>query len=233
MAKVKTEKFEINTRELWSRLEIHRQYDKWINHKINKYGLKENIDYIKITLNSINKNDGRPKTDYLITKEIALNLCRYTRNNDNINDVIQYFDLDIEKEIVVQEAPRLEYQFGEMLKVITGQNWLEQYPIPNENNGFYRLDFYLPKTLIVEYDEEHHKYQNEYYLKRIDYCREWLNKNGEFETYEEKWRLPVIRIKKGKELEGIHRIMELLMCFGCYSECIDWKNVVDISNCKM
>ena len=102
----------------------------------------------------------------------------------------------------------MDYQFGDMLKKITGLDWKEQYPI---DGGKYRLDFYLENALIVEYDEEQHKYQAEEDMERIKYCRDWLaTENGE---WDDGWRCPVIRVKKGEELEGLNRIILHLVGF--------------------
>lgn len=198
--------FTINTRDIWESLKIKRQYSKWIIHKIEKYNLKENIDYsIKQTI-SENQKDGRPKNDYYVSKEIALNFCRYCRNNIYVKNTIKKFNLDINKNIIIQETSRDEINFGVMLDKILNMNILKQYTIPNENDGFYRLDFYIPNTLIIEYDEIRHKYYTyEEQEGRQLYCQQWLAKN---ET--NGYIVNCIRVKQGEELEGIHEIIKYI-----------------------
>lgn len=222
MARVKTEKFEINTRELWKKLHINKQYADWIKHKIKKFNLKENIDYyiyydfdndlyfknIDIrNMNSYQLSRYKIKTNYCVTKEIALNFCRYARNNIYINEAIEYFDLSNNKEIIIQETSRDEIYFGEMIDKIIGINTLKQYTIPNEqNDGFYKLDFYIPNLLVIEYDETRHKYYSYAQQEgRQAYCQKWLatNKtNGKLVKF--------IRVNQGEELEGIHNILRYL-----------------------
>lgn len=207
MARVKTEKFEINTRDLQERLHINKHYTEWINHKINKFNLKENIDYIIKDIKQVSKLGGRPKNDYYVTKEIALNLCRYARNNIYVKETIEYFDLTNNKEIIIQETSRDEIYFGELIDKIIGIKSLKQYTIPNENNdGFYKLDFYIPKLLVIEYDETRHRYYSyDQQEGRQAYCQKWLSIN---ETNGKSVKF--IRVNQGEELEGIHNILKYL-----------------------
>lgn len=118
------------------------------------------------------------------------------------------YKISNENPIIIRENKRKEYRFGEMLNKLTGLKWDTQCPIPNQNNGFYRLDFKYKNILIVEYDEKRHTYDSIYdnEKKRIDYCINWLSEN---ET--NGYKIPVIRIEEEFELEGLHKIIKFLI----------------------
>lgn len=210
------EGFCVNARDLHNELEVGRDFSTWIKARIKKYNFSENEDYIVYREISDNPKGGRPITEYKLTLDMAILLCEKETKNPNTSGLLSFFYLikDNNCKIVVKEQPRLECQFGKMLQEITQLDWKIQYPIDNNK---YRLDFYLPHTLIVEYDECHHQYQEKEDKERIQYCREWLanNDENELEYGYSDWRLPVIRVKQGKEFEGIRRILSHL----AYSEC--------------
>lgn len=139
--------------------------------------------------------------EYIITLDIAKDICRKQNNNKEAGDMLNYLLSFDNKEVMIIEPIRKEIEFGEMLDKITGFTWQKQFPI---DGGKYRLDFYLDNTLIVEYDEAHHKYQKEKDDIRIKYCRDWL---AEYNYDGSDWRCPVIRVKEGEELEGLNRII--------------------------
>ena len=195
----------VNARELHEFLEIGKDFSTWIKDRIVKYGFVEDEDFNIVTGEITN---GRPRIEYIISLEMAIFLCRTERNRPNLVELLKYFNtITFNKEIIIKQVPRLEYQFGEMLDKITGLKWEKQYPI---DGGKYRLDFYLKNTLIIEYDEKHHNYNDQKDRERILYCREWLENNeGECS----KWRCPVIRVEAGQELEGLSRIIKHLVGF--------------------
>lgn len=216
----------VGGRELHEFLEVGTEYAKWMTRMI-EYGFEENIDYMVIVKKSRGNKGGRPRYDHNLTIPTTLKVISLNSRNKNSDILYAYLSKLSNKNVIVHKQPRKEYVFGEMLDKITGLEWLTQYPI---DDGKYRLDFYLPSTLIIEYDECYHEHQKEKDIERIHYCREWLNLNGEYENYDDKWRIPVIRVKEGKELEGLNRIIKHLVGF----EVIDAYNynmeVCDINN---
>ena len=113
----------------------------------------------------------------------------------------------------MKKLRRSEYEFGYMLEKITGFKWEKQVSI---DSGKFFLDFYLKNTLIVEYDEEHHDYSVQQDNERIIFCRNWIAENRE--EYDDGWRCPVIRVKKGYELDGLNRIIRHLVGFEMFEE---------------
>lgn len=215
----------VSARELHERLGIETRYNDWFKRML-KYGFEENNDYIPITQSKITTQGNKTTyTDHLLRLDMALCICRYTRNNSKSIELIKYLQEYSNKEIEIRSVNRLEFQFGDMLEKITGFKWEKQYPI---DKGKYRLDFYLKDTLIVEYDENHHEYQITKDDERIEYIRDWLATQ---DGYDDGWRCPVIRVKKGKELEGLNRIIRHLAGFEMFDtqynynlEICDYKN---------
>ena len=231
----------VSARDLHEFLEVGRDFTTWVKGRISKYNFIENEDFTVIwndTKSNIVKFNGNSnsmtrlghKCDYIITLEMAILLCEKEKNKPNTAKILRYL-YNIKNDstkIIIKEQPRLEYQFGDMLEKITGFKWERQYPI---DDGKYRLDFYLENTLIIEYDEEHHKHQQMEDIKRIKYCRDWLATHDEDgnEICDDKWRCPVIRIKKGQELEGINRVIRHLAGFECFDTQYDY----DLSCCDL
>lgn len=210
------EKFCIDAKILWNILgKPQGQFNKWTERKIRPHGFIENRDFIIY----YTKKRGRNPRGYILTIEAAKYLTSISLNDKN-KSLILYFDAlekilyGNQKEILFIKEKRHEISFGELLCQITGLKWETQYPI---DNGKYRLDFYLKNTLIVEYDEEQHNYNIEEDEYRIKYCREWIRKNENYYN-DPNWYVPVIRVKKGDEGNGLHRILRALLYFGEYDD---------------
>ena len=194
----------VSAKDLYLGLGLDKSHWKrWSKKNIveNEY-FQENIDWVGFTM-VVNGNETQ---DFTITLEFAKDICRKQRRNLNAGNILKYLLSFDNKEVMVIEPKRKEIQFAEMLDKITGFKWHKQYPI---DNGKYRLDFYLEDILIVEYDEEYHKWQKEKDNDRIEYCREWLALNTG-DCYDDGWRCPVIIVKEGEELEGLNRIIRHL-----------------------
>ena len=113
-------------------------------------------------------------------------------------------------------SPRFEFKFGNMLReMFPSEKIFAQYPILN-----YRIDFFMPDVnIIIEYDEEQHKYLKAEDVKRMNEIKSELNRmivageplydNGSDDPspwLEGKDIFSVIRVKKGKEIEGLRNI---------------------------
>ena len=200
----------VSARELHEFLEVKTKYVDWFN-RMREYGFEENIDFILALEKRKTNNPKNPYTeikDHAMSIDMAKDLCRKQRRNNKAPLLLEYL-LSLEgKEILYIEPKRPEYQFSDMLDKITGFEWDKQYPI---DGGKYRLDFKLGNTLIVEYDENHHKYQEKEDNERIEYCIKWLANESENEIYGEYYEIPVIRVKEGFEIEGIREVMDFLI----------------------
>ena len=222
------DKFIIDGESLCEYIEIKNNFNTWLLSngrrqigKLIKYNMVKGIDYI-ITSTDSEKTKNMSaqqmsrqgyKNVIIMTLDCAIQITRTQNGKEKSAEVYKYL-ISLKgnnKEIVVKEPTRLEYQFGDMLEKITGIEWEKQYHIPREDGRFYRLDFYLENTLIIEYDESYHTNQKEDDLERIKYCRDWLAYNSEY--YSGDWRCPVIRVKQGEELEGLNRIITHLIGF--------------------
>ena len=160
---------------------------------------------------------GETRKEYLFTKNgltAYLDSCR--RNSKNLESVYNKYADFLNRDLKVVHT-RKEIEFGKMLKAMfPNEDIIAQLPVLN-----YRTDFYLPfARIVVEYDENYHKYQAEKDEVRMCKILKELDKKvvmGEA-IYEEVCTEPnphladknihmYIRVKEGKEIEGLRNIM--------------------------
>ena len=106
--------------------------------------------------------------------------------------------------------PRFEFKFYDILKnLFPSQTIIPQYKILS-----YRIDFFIPDLgLIIEYDEEQHKYQKDYDQLRSSNILNELDRMLEnnipfYNGYVPKDNVSfsVVRIDKGNEIDGIRKV---------------------------
>jgi phage anti-repressor protein len=73
--------FCVDARKLWSELESKRKFSDWINQKIIKCKITEDIDYIAFSQKCEKLSGGRPTDEYMLTMRIAQHFCML-QNND-------------------------------------------------------------------------------------------------------------------------------------------------------
>lgn len=113
-------------------------------------------------------------------------------------------------------SPRFEFKFENLLReMFPSEKIFTQYQILN-----YRIDFFMPDVqIIIEYDEEQHKYSKNKDIQRMKEIKAELNKmlvNGEpfydgDSSEPNPWldgvdSFSVIRVEKGKEIDGIRKL---------------------------
>lgn len=198
----------VSGRELHKGLEIETPYKQWMNRMID-YGFEENTDYILVAQKRATNNPKNPyttQTDHIMTLDMALAICSKQEKKGTQGKIYKYLiSHNKEKRDVIHlKGIRKELEFGKMLKTLTNIEWKEQYPI---DGGKYRLDFYSDSGLIIEYDEEYHKYQNTKDIERMEYCLNWIGEQNLLKDGEH-YSPAVIRVEEGKELEGLKRILD-------------------------
>jgi phage anti-repressor protein len=118
----------VSARELHGFLDVHKDFSSWIKHRIRKYGLVENQDYVVFAHLGENPNGGRPLVDYILTMDSAKELAM-VEGNARGKQARQYF-IDAEKALrqlmTVQPAhlqqqqeeriARLEQQLQQMIE---------------------------------------------------------------------------------------------------------------------
>ena len=67
----------VSARELHEGLGVKSKFADWIKNRINKYGFEENEDYTTL---SKNLENGGKETDYIITTDMAKELCMVENN---------------------------------------------------------------------------------------------------------------------------------------------------------
>jgi transposase len=122
-------------------------------------------------------------------------ICQ-TSNNKSIN----FFQELLEKENIyvhVVKPSRKEYDFGKLLKSVVSWKYdvIEQKQV-KVGESYLRIDFFIPDlNLAIEYDEKHHKSENN---RELDELREKL--------IIEKIHCQFIRISENREYEGIEKV---------------------------
>lgn len=90
----------VSARELHEGLGNKRQFTDWIKQRISKYGFEENVDFTIVNLASQNCEaswGGSNKLDYIITVDMAKELCM-VENNDLGRKFRKYF-IECEKKL--------------------------------------------------------------------------------------------------------------------------------------
>lgn len=93
----------VNARELYSFLEVRKDFSNWIKDRIKKYDFIEGVDYSPILAKS---NGGRPSTEYLLTIDTAKEIAM-VQNNDKGREIRRYF-IEIEKKYHAEQFKLLE-----------------------------------------------------------------------------------------------------------------------------
>jgi len=95
------------------------------------------------------------------------------------------------------QSVKLEYGFSDWIDRFFTNVEVEK----QKKFSKYRVDFYFPKhKLVVEYDEDQHKYQLDKDISRENYILKNFNNVNKF-----------IRVKEGCEIEGVKEILNHIM----------------------
>ena len=90
----------VSARELHEGLEVGRDFTTWVKGRISKYGFEENIDFTIVNLAPPNRGaswGGNNKLDYIITVDMAKELCM-VENNELGRKFRKYF-IEAEKKL--------------------------------------------------------------------------------------------------------------------------------------
>lgn len=90
----------VSARELHEGLEVKSRFNDWITTRIKKYGFEENQDFILVTKKIVTNNPKNPysvQTDYIITVDMAKELCM-VENNELGRKFRRYF-IECEKKL--------------------------------------------------------------------------------------------------------------------------------------
>lgn len=196
----------IRSDELHKCLQVASRHNDWIRRLSQRYSLE-----LEMEQENVLKNSGAiMKNIHFIPIGVASEVIKRTRgvlDNQEALDLLSYINELLNGNPVIIQSKRPEIDFGDMLDRITGVKWRRQVKVLD-----YRLDFVLADWLIVEYDEEHHLYQKEKDIEREKAIRDYLIYN-----VEDGARVPIIRVAKGKEYEGMQKILDRMI------EVEDWQ----------
>ena len=84
----------VNSREIYEHLEVSTRYNDWIQRAIEKYDFEAGVDYVLLK-NEKNPEGGRPSIDYIVTIDMAKELCMVS-NTSKGKETRRYF-IEVEK----------------------------------------------------------------------------------------------------------------------------------------
>ena len=200
---IKSEKgYVLSAKELHKELGIRKHFSTWIKTSIDRAYLDEGKDYL---VSKQESTGGRPGIDYILSIESAMRLIMFSNKTGKAIKLYKTLASVIETDVIQITPTRKELLFEidikEAFKEIT--TIISQYPVLN-----YRVDFYLPEfNLVIEYDEKQHLYY-----------KNDKERQTEIENY---LQCHFIRVDAGFELEGINKIMKVII-FNILTDC--WQN---------
>ncbi len=89
--------------------------------------------------------------------------------------------------------------------------WLEElfnpdFIVSQQKVGKYRIDFVIGELVFIEYDEKEHDYKRIKDLNRLDEIKSILtNELNQDEASDQAFS--IVRVKEGKEIEGVRKIL--------------------------
>ena len=111
----------VSLRELHEKLGIKTQFTKWAI-RMFEYGFEENIDYILISQKRLTNNPKNPfteQTDYIITIDMAKEICMIQRSD--IGKEFRKYFIECEKQLKeVKQKPQLSPQEQLALQLFNG-----------------------------------------------------------------------------------------------------------------
>lgn len=118
----------VNSRDLYNRLCVGRDYSNWIKGRIREYGFEEGVDFSPVLakINSADKDPrGRKRIDYIITLDMAKELAMVERSESG--RVVRRYFIAVEKRYrdwIGFVLPRLE-QDVDLFGVRLGYNYVQ------------------------------------------------------------------------------------------------------------
>ena len=109
----------VSARELYEGLKVKRDFTTWIKGRISKYDFIENENYMVFTKTGENPLGGRPQQDYIITVDMAKELCM-VENNDLGRQFRRYF-IECERKLKSQ-VPQLTKKQQLQLSILNGDD---------------------------------------------------------------------------------------------------------------
>ena len=200
---IKSEKgYVLSAKDLHRELGMKQAFSTWIKTSIERAYLDEGKDYL---VSKQESTGGRPGIDYILSVESAMRLIMFSNKTGKAIKLYKTLASVIETDVIQITPTRKELLFEidikEAFKEIT--TIISQYPVLN-----YRVDFYLPEfNLVIEYDEKQHMYY-----------KNDKERQTEIENY---LQCHFIRVDEGFELEGINKIMKVVI-FNILTDC--WQN---------
>ena len=195
---------EISARELYLKLGLNEsQWSRWAKRNIeNNSFFKKEINWWYISLNETTEKGGHVARDFRIDDDFKIHIINSAKTISSKRKMEIIKELNLNNKIDV--TSKHEIEFGETLEKFL-KRWNvtieKQYSILN-----YRIDFLVNGYIAVEYDEEHHNFQKEEDIIRMETINKYIE-----ERFDGTHSLIWVRVEKGKEIEGLSEIVEKLI----------------------
>lgn len=143
----------VNSRELWSALEVKTEYSHWAKRRLEDVDAQENLDYITVV-----KKDGRQTLiDYIVTMDIAKEMAMLERNDKG--KMIRRYFIEAEKRYremkIVRASSKAERRlFTDILKEVLPESPNKKWVYKQYTDLVYKhVTGYNAKQLRVLYDK--------------------------------------------------------------------------------
>ena len=155
----------VSGRELHKCLKIQKDFSDWIKNQLSNVDAIKDVDYTTFN-GKTSKVGGRPSIDYILTVDIAKEICIYSLGSNRLrkdskimaNKIRNYLIKETGKGEIIQIKTRKEIEFinklEEALKALNVLDGETQYYCCDK----YRIDYYIPSlNIAIEYDENSHE----------------------------------------------------------------------------
>lgn len=143
----------VNSRELWSALEVKTEYSHWAKRRLEDVDAQENLDYITVV-----KKDGRQTLiDYIVTMDIAKEMAMLERNDKG--KMIRRYFIEAEKRYremkIVRASSKAERRlFTDILKEVLPESPNKKWVYKQYTDLVYKhVTGYNAKQLRELYDK--------------------------------------------------------------------------------
>jgi len=131
----------VNAREVYDYLEIKTPFTMWINRAIETYDFIEGIDFITDLLK--NSGRGRPKKNYIVTIDMAKELCM-VESNPKGKKTRKYFIKVEKKQSTALMSPN---QITEALMLTAQSLTLQDERLDSQHERIQEVEIYIQEDL--------------------------------------------------------------------------------------
>lgn len=137
----------VSGRELHRFLEVGRDFTTWMKQMIG-YGFTKDTDYVVYTENGENLQGGRPSQDYILSLDMAKQICMLQRSDKGMQ-ARAYF-IECEKKLQAAQVQALPHDYLSALKALVTSEEAKQEAIAKVEAQNKTIGFLKPKAEITD-----------------------------------------------------------------------------------